>query len=157
MGGHRLSPEPANRASQACQEWGKQNGTAKQRSSRAALRNLKESSDVSLEFRRVGRVFLSRTGEHFRSVRTAFTTACRHANLHDLTPHTLRHTFASRLAMAGVGLRTIQELGGRKEIRMVERYAHLSDQHKAEAIERIANSFLIDSPTLFTTLKKAVS
>jgi hypothetical protein len=30
---------------------------------------------------------------------------------------------------------------------MVERYAHLSPSHKAEAIERIASNF----PTLFTT------
>jgi integrase len=52
-----------------------------------ALRKLKERSDG------VGRVFLSRKGEHFWSARTAFTTACRHANLHDVTPHTLRHTF----------------------------------------------------------------
>jgi site-specific recombinase XerD len=92
---------------------------------------------------------MSRKGEAFRSVRTAFTTACRHANLHDVTPHTLRHTFASRLAMAGVGLRTIQELGGWKEIKMVERYSHLSDQHKAEAVELISQN----STTLFTQAK----
>ena len=47
-------------------------------------------------------------------------------------------TFASRLAMAGVDLRTIQELGGWKTLSMVQRYAHLSPSHKAEAVERIA-------------------
>ena len=52
--------------------------------------------------------------------------------------------------MAGVGLRTIQELGGWKEIKMVERYAHLSDQHKAEAIERITGKISSDSTTFFT-------
>jgi len=49
--------------------------------------------------------------------------------------------------MAGVDLRTIQELGGWQKLEMVERYAHLSPCHKAEAIERIARN----SPTLFTT------
>ncbi|HEU0006635.1 MAG TPA: tyrosine-type recombinase/integrase [Terriglobia bacterium] len=46
---------------------------------------------------------------------TRFTTACRNANLADVTPHALRHTFASRLAIAGVGLRTIQELEAGKK------------------------------------------
>jgi integrase len=41
-----------------------------------------------------------------------------------VTPHTLRHTFASRLAMAGVDLRTLQELGGWQTLAMVHRYAH---------------------------------
>jgi len=57
-----------------------------------------------------------------------------------------RHTFASRLAMVGVDLRTIQELGGWRSLKMVERYAHLSPSHKAEAVERLANF-----TTLFTT------
>ena len=59
----------------------------------------------------------------------------------------LRHTFASRLAMAGVDPRTIQELGGWASLEMVQRYTHLSPTHKAEAVERIASN----SPTLFTT------
>jgi integrase len=43
-----------------------------------------------------------------------------------VTPHVLRHTFASRLAMAAVDPRTIQELGGWASLEMVERYTHLS-------------------------------
>ena len=76
-------------------------------------------------------------GRGDRSIRTAFTTACRHAKLRGVSPHTLRHTFASRLTMAGVGIRTLQELGGWKEIKMVERYAHLSQRHKADAVEKV--------------------
>ena len=93
------------------------------------------------------------SGKPFRSIRTQFTTACRNAKLADVIPHTLRHTFASRLAIAGVGLRTIQELGGWKEIRMVQRYAHLSDQHKADAVERITGKIAENSPTVITTAK----
>ena len=40
--------------------------------------------------------------------------------------------------MAGVDLRTVQELGGWQTLSMVERYAHLSPAHKAQAVERIA-------------------
>ena len=56
-----------------------------------------------------------------------------------MTPHTLRHTFASRLAMAGVDLRTLQELGGWQTLAMVHRYAHLAPFHKAQAVERIVS------------------
>jgi len=73
--------------------------------------------------------------------------ACRTAGLKGVTPHALRHTFASRLAVAGVDPRTIQELGGWASLEMVERYTHLSPTHKAEAVERIAQN----SPTGFTT------
>lgn len=40
--------------------------------------------------------------------------------------------------MAGVDFRTAQELGGWQTLSMVERYAHLSPAHKAQAVERIA-------------------
>ncbi|MEE8115021.1 MAG: tyrosine-type recombinase/integrase [Nitrososphaerales archaeon] len=95
-------------------------------------------------------VFAKRDGSPYRSIRTAFDTACKRANLEGVTPHTLRHTFASRLAMSGVDLRTIQELGGWKELEMVQRYSHLSPSHKAEAVEKIAENFT----TLFTTPKQ---
>ena len=72
-----------------------------------------------------------RGGKPLRSIRSALETACRKAKLSGVTPHTLRHTFASRLVMAGVDLRTVQELGGWKDLKMVERYAHLSREHKA--------------------------
>ena len=94
-------------------------------------------------------VFAKADGTPYSSIRTAFESACERAGLMDVTPHTLRHTFASRLAMAGVDLRTIQELGGWAELEMLERYAHLSPSHKAEAVERLAAAG--NFTTLFTT------
>src|SRR5262249_42905629 len=84
-------------------------------------------------------VFAKRDGTRIQSITRAFRTACKRAGLADVTPHVLRHTFASRLAMAGVDLRTIQELGGWRSLRMVERYTHLSPAHMAAAVERIAS------------------
>jgi site-specific recombinase XerD len=51
--------------------------------------------------------------------------------------HSNRHSFASRLVMAGVDLRTLQELGGWKTASMVSRYAHLAPGHLTAAVERL--------------------
>jgi integrase len=109
---------------------------------RAALAALRTRTPAAGEY-----VFARPGGAPYRSIRTTFQTACRTAGLKGVTPHVLRHTFASRLAMAGVDPRTIQELGGWASLEMVERYTHLSPTHKAEAVERIAQN----STTLFTT------
>jgi hypothetical protein len=42
--------------------------------------------------------------------------------------------------MAGVDLRTVQELGGWKTLKMVERYGHLSPTHLHAAVERLASN-----------------
>jgi hypothetical protein len=39
--------------------------------------------------------------------------------------------------MAGVDLITVQQYGGWSDLSLVQRYAHLSLQHKAKAIEKI--------------------
>jgi len=54
------------------------------------------------------------------------------------TWHCLRHTFASRLVMAGVDLRTVKRLLGHKRIATTERCAHLSPEHELAAVEKLA-------------------
>ena len=68
----------------------------------------------------------------------AFHRTCAAAGVADCTWHTLRHTFASHLVMAGVDLRTVQELLGHKTLSMTLRYAHLAPAHKAAAVEKLA-------------------
>ncbi len=41
------------------------------------------------------------------------------------------------MASEGVNVRTLQDLGGWKELAMLERYAHVTASDKAEAVERI--------------------
>jgi integrase len=83
-------------------------------------------------------VFAKSDGAPYRSIRTAFLTACRRADLTGVSPHVLRHSFGSRLAMSGADMRTIQEVGGWRTLGMVERYSHLAESHKAEAVEKLA-------------------
>jgi Phage integrase family len=61
--------------------------------------------------------------------------------LQSFTWHCLRHTFASRLVMAGVDIRTVQELLGHKIIGMTVRYSHLAPRHILAALGRL------DAPT----------
>lgn len=83
-------------------------------------------------------VFPGRHGRERQAVQTPFEHACARAGLTGVTLHTCRHTFASRLVLAGVDLRTLQELGGWRTISMVERYSHLNPAHKAQAVEKLA-------------------
>lgn len=58
--------------------------------------------------------------------RRSFRKAADAASLGDVHWHDLRHTFASRLAAAGVTLYEIQQLLGHRSSQMTERYAHLT-------------------------------
>jgi site-specific recombinase XerD len=80
-----------------------------------------------------------------------FASACQAAGLKDFTWHCLRHTFASRLVMAGVDIRTVQELMGHKSILMTMRYSHLSPEHRAKALEKLCQ------PTATTSATSAIA
>jgi len=59
------------------------------------------------------------------------------AGVLDVSMHTLRHTFASRLVMAGVNLKRVQEYMGHATIAMTMRYAHLLPERGQADIERL--------------------
>jgi len=73
------------------------------------------------------------------------------AGIKDFTWHDCRHTFASRLAMAGVPMRHIAELMGHSEIQTTMRYAHLQPGHLADAVEKLATGSREQTDTAIDT------
>ena len=99
----------------------------------------RESVFAGVAYRTVSRAFGAAVSRAHAALRDAGQDPSR---LEGFTWHGLRHTFASRLAMAGVDPRTIQELGGWRTLALVMRYAHLSPTHLRAAVERL----VVDSP-----------
>jgi integrase len=74
----------------------------------------------------------------------------RKAGLENFTFYDLRHTLASRLVMAGVDFPTVQELMAHKDITMLLRYTHFSNEHQqcaVRALEWVGDKV----PAIFTT------
>jgi len=95
----------------------------------SALAELRKRSDGT------GPVVRNLDGEPFGGPRYWFEPALPKAKIRRFSWHCLRHTFASRLVMAGVDLRTVQELMGHKSIEMTVRYSHLAPKHTLAAVE----------------------
>jgi integrase len=85
-----------------------------------------------------GRVFISTHGvDPLLNPRYWWDAVIEEAGIVDFHWHDLRHTFASRCIMAGVDLRTLQQLLGHKTLQMVVRYTHLSQSHELAAVEKL--------------------
>jgi site-specific recombinase XerD len=84
-----------------------------------------------------------------REPRRWFEPVLKDAKIANFSWHCLRHTFASRLVMAGVDIRTVQELLGHKTIGMTVRYSHLAPKHTLAAVERL--DVPTETPTDTTT------
>lgn len=113
-------------------------GNAKSRKARHLPLNT-EALDVLTRWKRqgagTGLVFPSpKTGGRMDNINSSWEELCGSADLADFRFHDLRHSFASRLVMAGVDLNTVRELLGHSDIRMTLRYAHLAPDKLAEAV-----------------------
>ena len=77
-------------------------------------------------------VFLSRSGkplDRTNAWRRIKQAALRAGLRQNISPHTLRHSFATHLIEGGADLRSVQEMLGHASIKTTEVYTHLDGEH----------------------------
>jgi integrase len=117
---------------------------------RLVLAGLLRSRDTSDEY-----VFPASRGASGprRTVEKPWRAICRAAKINDLRVHDLRHSFASQLASAGIGLYTIGGLLGHKKASTTQRYAHLTSDALRQASERAGAAIVGDIAAPVVPLK----
>jgi len=106
---------------------------------RALTRYLREVRPVLDQGDGAGRVFLNARGRPIRreSIWRLVKEAARRSGLvRSISPHTLRHTFATHLVEGGADLAAVQELLGHVDIGTTQIYTHL-DRERLRHIHRL--------------------
>lgn len=105
----------------------------------AIVEYLEEGRPVLVKNRNEMALFVNRRGE--RLTRQGFWLIlkgyAKAANLgSEVTPHTLRHSFATHMLRGGMPLRNVQEMLGHANISTTQVYTHLTSEHVREVYER---------------------
>ncbi|MGB0274751.1 MAG: site-specific tyrosine recombinase/integron integrase [Flavobacteriaceae bacterium] len=85
------------------------------------------------------RLFLNNRGKELtrNMVFTIVKNAALRADINKkISPHTLRHSFATHLVENGADIQLVQHMMGHASITTTERYIHMSQRHLKEAITR---------------------
>lgn len=88
--------------------------------------------------KKAGPIFISQRDEKYnkRTIQQIIKFASKKAGIKkNVTPHTLRHSFATHLLEAGADIRYIQQLLGHKDLRTTQIYTHVANKD----IKKLAN------------------
>lgn len=85
-----------------------------------------------------GLVFPNKAGGVFDNINTSWRKLLVDAKIANFRWHDIRHTFASWLVMSGVDLISVRDLLGHSDYSMTLVYAHLAQEHKAEAVRKLS-------------------
>ncbi len=105
----------------------------------AVRRYLDDTRPKLVRVRNERALFVNRRGE--RLTRQGFwlilKNYAREANIDaDVTPHTLRHSFATHMLRGGMPLRNVQEILGHANISTTQIYTQLTQRHVREAYDK---------------------
>ncbi len=78
----------------------------------------------------------------------SFYRVMKKAMINNFRWHDLRHTFATRLAQAGIDLYKVSKLLGHKDIKMTQRYTHHCPDSLRDGVE------ILDTDYNLTTIEK---
>lgn len=93
--------------------------------------NTPKTLDTSGDFRRLTPRSVQRIVKHY-ALKAGIT---KH-----VSPHTMRHSFATDLLMNGADLRSVQSMLGHSNISTTQVYTHVTDQHLKEVHEKFHSS-----------------
>jgi integrase len=90
------------------------------------------------------------------AVSVSFARLATALGMSGVSHHVLRHTGATVMVSSGVSLRAVQTIGGWSSLRMLERYAHVSDAELARAVQvtHAHTDAAIQAPTKTPTAAK---
>ncbi len=103
------------------------------------LRYLREVRGGMVKKKRENTLFLNSRGEAMsrQGFYKILKGYAQQANLQvEMSPHTLRHSFATHLLQNGADLRAVQELLGHADISTTQIYTHLNNQHLKEVYHK---------------------
>jgi integrase len=98
----------------------------------ALLKSMRKAAPDDAQY-----LFPGRGGEHLVEVKKAWAKITKDAGITRLRIHDLRHSHASFLASAGYQLLTIGEMLGHTQVATTARYAHLFDDVKRQAANKV--------------------
>lgn len=106
---------------------------------RAAEKGGRATCDGKWLSRRPSALFLNRFGQRL-SISMFTRTVSRYAKAagigHRVTPHMLRHSFATHLLNGGADLRSVQELLGHEQVSTTQIYTQVSQAQLKDAVQR---------------------
>ena len=106
---------------------------------KSAIHWLQQYAAVKASYGRATSPFLFLQGGRPLSRQFAWAAVKQHAEkagLRDVSPHTLRHSFATHLMQHGADSRSVQALLGHSDISTTQIYTHITDRHLRAAYDR---------------------